>query len=219
MVVVVKAIVFDVDGVLIDSTEIIAEAYEGTAKKLGLRIPSTFEVAGLMGRPLSEIVEILWPRSNAELYMEEYRRLFMDESLVIPAIEGAVGAVRKIREYGFRVGILSGKIAFFIRKHLEEAGFNMNWFEAVVSFETTKKHKPDPEPLLFAINKLGVKPEEAIYVGDAISDYECARDAKVEYFAVLTGSLRRKDLEKLGVRNVVQSVVELPACMLTRGQT
>ena len=218
MVVVVKAIVFDVDGVLIDSTKIIVEAYEETAEKLGLRIPSPFEVAGLMGRPLSEIVEILWPGSNAELYMKEYRKLFMDESLVIPGIEGAVDAVRRIRECGFRVGILSGKIAFFIEKHLKEAGFDMNWFEVVVSFETTKKHKPDPEPLLFAIDKLGVKPEEAIYVGDAISDYECARDAKVEYFAVLTGSSRRVDLERLRVRNVVKSVVELPACMLTRSQ-
>ena len=142
--------------------------------------------------------------------MKEYRSLFMDENLVLPAVRGAVDAVREIRESRFRVGVLSGKTLFFIKKHLREAGFNINWFEAMVSFETTKKHKPDPEPLLFVINQLDVKPEEAIYVGDAISDYECARDAKVEYFAVLTGSLRRKDLEKLGVKNTINSVVELP---------
>jgi len=206
----IKAIVFDVDGVLIDSHKIIVEAYEKTAEKLGLQIPSPHEVVGLMGRPLSEIVKILWPKSNVELYMKEYRRLFMDENLVIPTIEGAVDAVRAIRESGFRVGVLSGKILFFIKKHLREAGFNINWFEAIVSFETTKKHKPDPEPLLFVINQLDVKPEETVYVGDAISDYECARDAKVEYFAVLTGSLRREDLEKLGVKNIINSVVELP---------
>ena len=206
----IKAIVFDVDGVLIDSNKIIVEAYQKTAEKLGLRIPSPHEVLGLMGRPLSEITKILWPKSDIELYTKEYRRLFMDENPAIPAVEGAVDAVREIRESGFKVGVLSGKILFFIKKHLREAGFNIDWFEAMASFETTKKHKPDPEPLLFVINQLDVKPEETIYVGDAISDYECARDAKVEYFAVLTGALRREDLEKLRVKNIINSVVELP---------
>ncbi len=206
----IKAIIFDVDGVLIDSNKIIVEAYQKTAEKLGLRIPLSHEVVDLMGRPLVEVVRALWPKSNVELYIEEYRRLFMDENLIVPAIEGAVDAVREIRELGFRIGVLSGKIMFFIKKHLREAGFDMNWFEVIVSFETTKKHKPDREPLLYAIKQLNVKPKETIYVGDAISDYECAENAKVEYFAVLTGSLKREDLERLGVKNIISSVVELP---------
>ena len=206
----IKAIVFDVDGVLIDSNKIIVEAYQKTAEKLGLRIPSLHEAVDLMGRPLVEIVRILWPKSNVELYIEEFRSLFMDENLLIPAIEGAVDAVKEIRESGVRIGVLSGKIMFFIRKHFKEAGFDINWFEVIVSFETTKKHKPDPEPLLYAINQLGVNPKETIYVGDAMSDYKCAKNAKVEYFAVLTGCLRREDLEKLGVKNIINSVAELP---------
>ena len=206
----IKAIIFDVDGVLVDSNKTIVEAYQKTAEKLGLRVPSPHEVIDLMGRPLVEIVRILWSKSDVELYVEEFRKLFMDENLVIPAIEGAVATVEKIGQSGFRIGVISGKIMFFIKKHLREAGFNINWFEVIVSFETTKKHKPDSEPLLYAINQLGVKPDEAVYVGDAISDYECAKNAKVEYFAVLTGSLRREDLEKLGVKNIVDSVVELP---------
>ena len=206
----IRAVVFDVDGVLIDSNEIIIKAYQKTAEKLRVRIPSPQEVIGLMGRPLVEIVRILWANVDVELYMKEYIRLFMDQDLVIPAIEGAVDAVRAITDCGIRIGAISGKTMFFIEKHLKEAGFNINWFEAVVSFETTKKHKPDPEPILHAINELKVTREEAIYVGDAISDYECAKNARVQYVAVLTGSLRREDLEKLGVENVINSVAELP---------
>jgi phosphoglycolate phosphatase-like HAD superfamily hydrolase len=99
---------------------------------------------------------------------------------------------------------------FFIKKHLKETGFNINWFEVIVSFETTRKHKPNPEPLFYAIDQLAVKPEETVYVGDAISDYECARNAKVEYYAVLTGFLKREDLERLGVKNIIDSIVDLP---------
>ncbi|MCK4482190.1 HAD-IA family hydrolase [Candidatus Bathyarchaeota archaeon] len=206
----IKAVVFDVDGVLIDSNEIIVKAYRKTAEKLGLRIPSPREVIDLMGRPLVEIVRTLWMNTNVELYIKEFRRLFLGEGLVIPEIWGAVDAVRDIRESGYRVGAISGKIMFFIEKHLKEAGFDISWFEAIVSFETTKKHKPDAEPLLHAMNKLDAKPEETVYVGDAMSDYECAKNARVEYFAVLTGCLRREDLEKLGVKNVMNSVAELP---------
>ena len=206
----IKAVVFDVDGVLIDSNEIIVEAYRKTAGKFRLRIPSEQEIIDLMGRPLEEIVRTLWVNTNVELYIEEFRKMFMSENLVIPEIEGAVDAVSEIRESGFRIGAVSGKITFFIEKHLEEAGFDINWFEAIVSFEMTKKHKPDAEPLLHAISKLDVKPEEAVYIGDSMSDYECARNAKVEYIAVLTGSLRRKGLENLGVKNLINSVVELP---------
>jgi len=206
----IKAVIFDVDGVLIDSNRIIAEAYQKTAEKLGLRVPSPHEIVDLMGRPLAEIVRILWAKTDVELYMEEYRKLFMDETLAIPAIEGAVDAVMEIRESGFKIGVLSVKVMFFIKKHLREAGFNVNWFDAIVSFETTKKHKPHREPLLYAINQLGVKTEDTVYVGDALSDYECARNAKVEYFAVLTGSLTRVDLEKLGVKNIMNSVAEFP---------
>jgi len=205
-----KAVVFDIDGVLIDSNEIIVEVYQKTAEKLRLRIPPPKEVTDLMGRPLAEIVRILWVNADIELYIREFRRMFMDEDLVIPEIEGVVDAVKEIKESGFRIGAISGKIMFFIKKHLKEAGFDLNWFETVVSFETTKKHKPDPEPLLHAISELDVKPEETVYVGDAISDYECAKNAEVEYVAVLTGSLRREELKKLGVKNIISSVVQLP---------
>lgn len=212
----IKAVVFDIDGVLIDSNKTIVEAYQATAKKLGLRIPSVQEIMDLMGRPLVEIVGILWKNSDAQLYVNEFRRLFKDRDLVIPRIKGAVDAVREIRESGFRVGALSGKIMFFIKKHLEEAGFMLNWFEIIVSFETTEKHKPGAEPLLYAISKLHADPKEAIYVGDAVSDYECARNAGVEYVAVLTGSLGKEDLDKLGVKNIVNSVAELPALLRKR---
>ncbi|NIO38686.1 HAD-IA family hydrolase [Candidatus Bathyarchaeota archaeon] len=217
----IKAVVFDVDGVLIDSNETIIQAYEKTAEKRGLRIPSPQEIIDLMGRPLVEIVRILWPNVNVELFTKDFRRLFMDEDLVVPAIKGAVEIVKEIRESGLRIGAISGKIMFFIERHLKEAGFNINWFEAVVSFETTKKHKPDPEPLLYAINRLGVQPTEAVYVGDSISDYECAKNAEVEYVAVLTGSLNREDLKKLKVKNVIDSVAALPDLLrntLARGQ-
>jgi pyrophosphatase PpaX len=209
----IKAVVFDVDGVLVDSNDVIVKAYQETARKLRLRVPSRQEIIDLMGRPLEEITRTLWPNGDIRLYMKEYRSLFMKEDLLIPRIDGAPKAIREIRKSGLKIGLVTGKIKFFVEKHLREAGFDLNVFEVIASFETTQKHKPDPDPLLYVIDKLHVRPEETVYVGDAISDFECARNAGVRYVAVLTGSLERVELEELGVKNIIQSVVDLP-CFL-----
>jgi len=206
----IKAIIFDVDGVLIDSNKVIIKAYKITAKKLGLRIPSSEEIIDLLGRPLETIAVILWPNVDREVYVKEHRKLFMDKNLHIPGVDGTVNAIKELKKSGFKLGVVSGGCIFLIKKHLKEAGFDINWFEAISSFETTKKHKPGPEPLFYVMDKLNVKPEETLYVGDAISDYECAKNAKVEYVAVLTGFLNREELEKLGVKNIISSVSELP---------
>ncbi len=186
------------------------ESYQKTAKKIGLRIPKRQEILDLMGKPLEEITRILWPNANHELYTEEYRKLFMDKNLIIPRIDGAVDAVKKIKNSGFKLGIISGKIIFFIKKHLEEAGFDIKWFKAIGSFGKTEKYKPDPEPLFYVMNELKTKPEETLYIGDARADYECAKNANVEYVAVLTGCLKREEVEKLEIKNVINSVSDLP---------
>lgn len=204
----IKTIIFDVDGVLIDSVKITVEIYQKTAKKLGLRIPPSKEVLDLLGKPLEEMERILWPDTNHELYIKEYRKLLMDKNF--PPLDGAVDTVERLKKLGFKLGIITGKIMFFAEKHLKEAGFDIKWFDAISTVETTKKHKPHPDPIFHVIDKLNVKPEEALYVGDAISDYECAKNAKVEYVAVLTGCLNREELEKIGVKNIINSVSDLP---------
>jgi HAD superfamily hydrolase (TIGR01549 family) len=163
-----------------------------------------------LGKPLEEITRILWPDADTDLYVKEYRKFFMDKNLKIPVIDGAVDAVRKMKSLGFKLGILSGKTNFFIEKHLKEAGFDLDWFDTITSFETTKKHKPDPEPLLYILEKLKIKPEEALYVGDSRFDYECAKNAGVNYVAVLTGCLSKEELERIGVKNILNSVADLP---------
>jgi len=206
----IKAIIFDVDGVLIDSVEVVVKAYQKTAKKMGLKVPSSQEILDLLGKPLEEIARILWTNADHERYIKEYRKLFMNKNLVIPPIDGAVDAVKRLKKSGFKLGIITGKIMFFTKKHLKESGFDIDWFEAIGSFEVTKKHKPNPEPLFYVIDKLKVKPEETLYVGDAILDYECAKNAKVEYVAVLTGCLNETEQKKLGVKNIINSISDLP---------
>ena len=205
----ISTIIFDVDGVLIDSNKIIVDAYQKTAKSLDLRVPSAREISNLLGTTLEDIVKTLWPNTDKDLLVSTYRKLFMGMS-IIPPIEGAPETVERLKKSGFKLGITSGKIRFFIDKHLEEAGFDLKLFDIILSGEDTKKHKPDPEPLIRVCNELKVKPEEVIYVGDSQFDYECAKNAKVHYVAVLTGCLSEKELKDIGIKHILNSVSELP---------
>jgi len=206
----ISTIIFDVDGVLIDSNKVIVEYYIKTAKVLGLRVPSTQEVFKLLGKSLPDIVKILWPKNNSDVIVSTYRKFFETEVPKIPATVNAVETVKKLREMGYKLGVVSSKFRFFIDKHLIEAGFDLRLFDAIVSCEDTEKHKPNPDPILYACKILNVKPEEILYVGDAQFDYESAKKAKVNYVAVLSGGLSEIEQKKLGVKNIISSVVKLP---------
>jgi phosphoglycolate phosphatase-like HAD superfamily hydrolase len=123
--------------------------------------------------------------------------------------DGSVETLRRLKKSGLKLGIVSGKLRFFIEKHMREVGYDMNWFDVIVSCEDTKNHKPSPDPLLFACKKLKVKPEDVMFIGDARFDYEAAKSAKVNFVAVLTGVSTQEELEKLGVKNIINSVSEL----------
>jgi pyrophosphatase PpaX len=205
----IKTIIFDVDGVLIDSNKIVVDYYIRTAKVLGLRIPSFKEVFRLLGKSLPEIVKVLWPENNKDTIVSTYRKFFEKEVPVIPATKGAVETVKKLKEM-YKLGVVSSKFGFFVNKHLTEAGFDLKFFDLIVSCEDTEKHKPNPDPIIYACKILKVKPEETLYVGDAQYDYESATGAGVNFVAVLTGGLKKEELKKIGAKNIINSVSDLP---------
>ncbi len=165
----------------------------------------------LLGRPLNEIVKTTWPGKDSELIISTYSELQLDESTKIPPVKGATDSVKKLKKSGFKIGIVSSKRRFFVEKHLKEANFGLSLFDVIVSAGDTEKNKPDPEPLIYACNQLNVKPEEVIYVGDALVDFESAHQAGIKFIGVLTGGLDEKDFKENGVEDVLASVVDLPS--------
>jgi pyrophosphatase PpaX len=204
----IKAIIFDVDGVLIDSNRIIINLFKETAKKMKLKIPSDKDVVKLMGQSLEDNIKFLWPESDVELFAKKYREKFV--KIKIPTFKGTVEAIEKLKKAGFKLGIVSGKKKFYLEKNLIDAGFNLELFDAIISAEDSKEHKPSPKPILIACDKIGVKPTETLYVGDATFDYEAAKSAKANFIAVNHGLLSEKELKKMGVKNIIKSVSDLP---------
>jgi HAD superfamily hydrolase (TIGR01549 family) len=128
----------------------------------------------------------------------------------MPAVNGAVETVEKLKDSNFRLGLVSSKKRFFIKEHLKQANFDINDFEAVVGAEDTEKNKPHPDPLIHACELMNVKPKEVIYIGDALVDFLSARQAGIKFIGVLSGGTDEEIFRKNGVENILKSVKELP---------
>ena len=204
----IKAIIFDVDGVLVDSNKIIVEMFQEVARHFNLRIPTDKEINELSGKPLNEIIEILWPDFDMNLFAKTYREQFA-KKIILP-FDGSVETLSRLKKSGFRFGIVSSKLRFFTEKNLKEAGYEMEWFDTIITCEDTKNHKPSPDPIILGYKKLNLKPQEILYVGDAKFDYDAAKSAKVNFVGVLTGVSTEKQLKKAGVKNILKSVSDLP---------
>jgi len=206
----ISTIIFDVDGVLLDSTKKLKEFNKKIAKSLGLRIPKDHEISNLWGVSLEDFVKILWPDTDIEGYRRMTKKMFDEGKVKFSPMKGAINTLKKLEDLGFKLLIVTGRTKKYTIKHMKEAGFNMNMFDFIISSEDTKNHKPHPEPILHACHLLKVKPENTIYVGDSIFDYRSAKNAKVEFVAVLTGDVSGKEFKENGVKNIITSVAELP---------
>jgi HAD superfamily hydrolase (TIGR01549 family) len=205
----INTILFDLDGVLIDSSIIWARIHQKTAKKLNLRVPSRKEITNLWGESWDFIIEALWPGINPQLFKETANEIKKRENILLKPIKDVMNVLKELKETGYNLGLVTAGSKESLRASLREAGIDTEFFKIIIADEDTKNHKPDPEPILLACNLLNVKTDNAIYVGDSLFDYRSAKSANVEFIAVLTGDVKEKEFKNQGVKNIISSVAEL----------
>jgi pyrophosphatase PpaX len=204
-----KAILFDLDGTLVDTEELILTSFRKAALEvLGEAIPDE-EVLPLIGIPLVEQAKILVPE-HADAIIEAYRRhnIELHEKL-IRYFDGTREMLEELKTEGRRLAVVTSKRN---RPALEGLkSFNLQgYFEFVSGMEDAKKHKPHPEPLLLAAQRLGVVATDCIYIGDSIYDMQAASAAGMISIAVLWGMCGREELLEAGAQFEVDSPSEIP---------
>jgi pyrophosphatase PpaX len=187
-----EAWLFDFDGTLADSLELImASFHHATASVLG-ETPAADVLRAGIGRPLIDQMRELDPLRAQELYdvYVEHNLRHHDELLrPYPGVDRLLAALRGA---GRRLGIVTSK-----RRTTAERGvglLDLGPFEVLVGWEDTDAHKPGPEPVLRALELLAAEPADAVYFGDAPWDIRCGRAAGVVTAAVLWGAGSREEL-------------------------
>jgi pyrophosphatase PpaX len=189
-----RVVLFDLDGTLIDSGPIILASMQHAVRTvLEREIPREDLAATVGGQGLVAQMTELAPDRVEEL-IEVYRAHNDPLHETLEAFAGMVDLLPRLRDGGRRLGIVTAKrhrtvsLAFARIPWLEEQ------FEVVIGHEDTERHKPDPEPVLEALRRLDVQPDEAAYVGDSPFDIRAGKDAGTFAIAVSWGGIHADDV-------------------------
>jgi pyrophosphatase PpaX len=186
---------FDLDGTLIDSIELILRSYRHTMRThRGHEPPDDVWMKGL-GTPLW-VQFRSWTDDPAEIeaMVATYREynLAHHDALVRP-YEGVVAAVRALRARGKALGLVTSKMRSGAIRGLRVAALE-DAFTVIVGADEVTNPKPHPEPVLKALDHLHAPAPETVFIGDSRHDIECGRAAGVKTAAVLWGPFDRADL-------------------------
>jgi pyrophosphatase PpaX len=206
-------VLFDLDGTLADTIDLIVASYNHAfAQVMGTeRDPD--EIRSWIGRPLLESFRAVAPE-HAEELDRVYRawNVAQTEEL-LREFPGVPDTLRRLREAGVPLGVVTSKRRETALLAMRGVGID-GLVPLLATMEDTEAHKPGPEPLLYAAERLGVHPADCAYVGDAVVDLLAARAAGMAAVGVTWGAGERRDLEAVGPDALVDSAADLAKVLL-----
>ena len=183
------AILFDLDGTLVDSIELILnsarfafEGFSGTA-------PTDEQWRTGIGRPLVTMFREFVPDEvEVERLTERYREYQLaNHDRLVHAYDGIVPMITTLASAGHPLALVTSKTEQLARRALEHVGLSAS-IPVVVGFDSCTRHKPHPEPVERALALLGAAPQNALFVGDSPHDVESGREAGVFTIGVSWGA-------------------------------
>jgi pyrophosphatase PpaX len=207
----VKAVLFDLDGTLVDSSGAIVNAVEKVLELKGLTC-SRAKVARMIGVPLENIFGVLAPNLSEQKIWQlvhEYRKYYMAHHLENTTIHPSVQMVlRRSKAKGFKLGIITSKYREPVMDVLSHFGISELFDVVVTGYEVTK-HKPAPDIVLEAAKRLRTDSKRCVVVGDSPLDVQAGKRAGSFTVAVLSTAYTRKQLESAKPTIVIEDFEEI----------
>lgn len=208
-----KIIIFDFDGTLGDTRQNIVVTLQATMHDRGLELRTEEECAATIGLTLLDSFRTMYPtmsHDEAEACVKHYRDIFyrsIEES--IPQLfPGVDTTLERLRELGVVMSIASSRSSPSLRLFVRNMGIEHH-FSLILGSDNVENHKPHPEAVIMALEKLGFKPSEALVVGDMPVDIIMARNASVRSVGVSYGNATHEELEASGADYVIDSFEKL----------
>ena len=184
-----RVILFDLDGTLIDSGPIIIASMRHASVTVLGREPDEAAVRDAIGGPgLIEQMRDLDPDRVDEL-VDVYRAHNEPLHATLETFDGIPELLRELVGRGHRLGIVTAKRRSTVHLAFDRFPFLQELTDVLVGSEDTERHKPDPDPVLEALRRIGATPEEAVYVGDSPFDIQAGNAAGAQTIAVGWGGI------------------------------
>jgi pyrophosphatase PpaX len=212
-----QAILFDLDGTLIDTTSLILRCFDHSWQTVcGLK-HSREVLIETFGTPLREAMINLAGRSGGnhdeidliDRLLGEYRSFnTANHDALARPFEGIQEVVSALRSRGYQIGVVTSKSRELGQRGLRLCSLD-SLVDASIFLEDTDRHKPEPDPILAALERLNTPAHHAAYVGDSRHDIIAGRRAGVQTVAALWGPWPRAELESEKPDRVAESATDL----------
>lgn len=218
------AIVWDLDGTLVDSAPDLASALNTVLDKRGFFTLSLNEVRKMIGNGVPKLVQRGFnavgvrpdPAQLDELiamFVTEYKACATDKTRPYP---GVVEALQEIHGMNMPMGVCTNKPEAFTRQILEGLGLS-GYFSKLIGGDSTSARKPDPEPVLACLRGLVSEPASSLMIGDSVHDVHAAHAAGVT-IGVVPWGYRSAPVDELGADFVLNDLSGLPGMIRDAGQ-
>lgn len=175
----INTVLFDFDGTVADTNQLVINSWQHTyMTRRGKKVPEE-EIIKTFGEPLNITMAKVMPEFDVTESIEIYRGYQVNHfEELIDIFPEMKECIIRLKEEGYNVGIVTSRVRASTDRGLRAFGVT-EYIDETVSCEDTDRHKPDPEPVLCALRKFGVKNDEALMVGDSMFDIKCAHNAGV----------------------------------------
>ena len=212
-----RAVVWDLDGVIVDSAAAHNASWTAMAAEFGVPYDPDSDFKGIFGRHNTDIITSLWNVVDTEELERMARRkeeLFRQAARDLKPLPGVIELARSLREAGWKQGIGSSAPMENIRLLLEVCGLT-GYMDAIASGEDVTVGKPDPQVFLIAFQRLGVEPRNGVVIEDAPAGVQAAIAAGAACIAVTT-TQSEETLRNAGAHVVVPTLQGLAVSDLER---
>jgi pyrophosphatase PpaX len=209
---------FDLDGTIVDSAWMILQSFHHATRTVaGREFPDDVLKAQVGSGHLAQQMRDLMEDADDELIdrlVETYRAHYAPLHSELEAFPGMIELLEELDEDGRRIGIVTAKIRQVVELAFDALPFG-HTVDIVVGSDAAPRGKPHPDQILVALELLGARPEDAVYVGDAPFDVAAAKAAGVHAVGVTWGGFHaRERMEAEGPDVVVDNPEELRAVLL-----
>lgn len=206
-----KAVLFDLDGTLLDTRDMILDSFRyAYTTVLGAdTLPPEDKLLAMVGIPLKEQMEIIAPNKSEELcaaYRENNARV---HATMHQGFEGTEETLAALKQQGFRMAVITSKMHGSAVHGLELEGID-GYFEFVLGADDSELHKPNPEPLLMAAERMGLEPASCAYIGDSPFDMLAATSAGMYAVGAVWGMFTQQELLDAGADILAKTIDKVP---------
>lgn len=203
-----QCVIFDMDGTLTETNRLIFDSFNYIVKRYrGTTMPD-HEITALFGPPEEGALLPIVGEDSVDKALEEYLEYYRNNhSALARMIPGMREVLADVRQAGRRIALFTGKGTHTTAITLEAFGI-AEYFDAVITGNDVKNHKPSGEGIRTIMERFGLTQDEVLMVGDAVADVKAAREAGIPIAAVLWDSYGKDRVLNMRTDFVFHTVAE-----------